>query len=50
VRIKKAAVDSGEVVTMKEGDIIVMRGVTHTSKNKSTLPAVTAFILIDAAP
>jgi quercetin dioxygenase-like cupin family protein len=42
--------DSGQVVTMKEGDIIVMRGVTHTWKNKSTTrPAVTAFILIDAA-
>jgi quercetin dioxygenase-like cupin family protein len=43
-------VDSGQVVTMKQGDIIVMRGVTHTWKNKSTLPAITAFILIDAAP
>jgi quercetin dioxygenase-like cupin family protein len=47
--------DSGQVVTMKQGDIIfmrgVMRGVTHTWKNKSTTrPAVTAFILIDAAP
>jgi quercetin dioxygenase-like cupin family protein len=42
--------DSGQVVTMKQGDIIVMRGVTHTWKNKSALPAVTAFILIDAAP
>ena len=42
--------DSGQVVTMKQGDIVVMRGVTHTWKNKSTLPAVTAFILIDAAP
>jgi quercetin dioxygenase-like cupin family protein len=41
--------DSGQVVTMKQGDIIVMRGVTHTWKNKSALPAV-AFILIDAAP
>jgi quercetin dioxygenase-like cupin family protein len=25
--------DSGQVVTMKQGDIIVMRGVTHTWKN-----------------
>jgi len=31
--------DSGQVVTMKQGDIVVMRGVTHTWKNKSTLPA-----------
>jgi len=42
--------DSGQVVTMKQGEIIVMRGVTHCWKNKSTVPAVTAFILIDAAP
>ena len=42
--------DSGQVVTMKQGDIIVMRGVTHTWKNKSTTrSAVTAFILIDSA-
>jgi hypothetical protein len=27
-----------------------MRGVTHCWKNKSTVPAVTAFILIDATP
>jgi quercetin dioxygenase-like cupin family protein len=43
--------DSGQVVTMKQGDIIVMRGVTHAWRNKSSaVPAVTAFILIDAAP
>ena len=42
--------DSGQVVTMKQGDIIVMRGVTHCWKNNSTVPAVTAFILIDAVP
>src|SRR6476619_1064884 len=42
--------DSGQVVTMKQGDIIIMRGVTHNWKNKSTVPAVTAFILIDATP
>jgi quercetin dioxygenase-like cupin family protein len=42
--------DSGQVVTMRQGDVIVMRGVTHNWKNKSTVAAVTAFILIDAAP
>ena len=42
--------DSGQVVTMKQGEIIVMRGVTHCWKNKGAVPAVTAFILIDAAP
>ena len=35
---------------MKQGDIIVMRGVTHCWKNNSMVPAVTAFILIDAVP
>ena len=28
--------DSGQVVTMKQGDIIVMRGVTHCWKNNSS--------------
>jgi quercetin dioxygenase-like cupin family protein len=42
--------DSGQVVTMKQGDVIVMRGVTHCWKNNGTIPAIMAFILIDAAP
>jgi quercetin dioxygenase-like cupin family protein len=42
--------DRGQVITMRQGDFVIMRGVTHNWKNKSTLPAVTAFILIDAAP
>jgi quercetin dioxygenase-like cupin family protein len=29
--------DSGLVVTMRQGDVIVMRGVTHNWKNKSTM-------------
>jgi len=28
---------------MKQGEIIVMRGVTHCWKNKGAVPAVTAF-------
>jgi quercetin dioxygenase-like cupin family protein len=40
--------DGGEVVHMKAGDVIVMRGITHCWKNKASVPAVTAFILIDA--
>jgi hypothetical protein len=40
----------GRSVTMKQGDIVIMRGVTHNWKNRSTIPAVTAIILIDAAP
>jgi quercetin dioxygenase-like cupin family protein len=42
--------DSGQVVTMKQGDVIVMRGVTHCWKNNGTILAIMAFILIDAAP
>jgi quercetin dioxygenase-like cupin family protein len=40
--------DSGEVVHMKAGDVIVMRGVTHCWRNTGSVPAVTAFILLDA--
>ena len=42
--------DTGQVVTMKQGDVIVMRGVTHCWKNNGMIPAIMAFILIDAAP
>ncbi|HZC81183.1 MAG TPA: cupin domain-containing protein [Nitrospiraceae bacterium] len=43
-------VDSGEVVHLKPGDIVVQRGTMHTWVNKGSVPAVTAFILIDAKP
>jgi quercetin dioxygenase-like cupin family protein len=42
--------DSGEVVHMKAGDVIVMRGITHCWRNTGSVPAVTAFILLDAEP
>jgi uncharacterized cupin superfamily protein len=42
--------DSGEVVHLKVGDIVVQRGTMHTWVNKGSVPAVTAFILIDAKP
>ena len=42
--------DSGEVVHLKPGDIVVQRGSMHTWVNKGSVPAVTAFILIDAKP
>jgi quercetin dioxygenase-like cupin family protein len=42
--------DSNQVVHMKAGDVIVMRGVTHTWINRSERPAVTAFVLLDAQP
>jgi quercetin dioxygenase-like cupin family protein len=42
--------DSGEVVHMKPGDIVVQRGTMHAWVNNGPAPAVFAFILIDAAP
>ena len=42
--------DSGEVVHLKSGDAVVQRGTMHTWVNKGSVPAVTAFILIDAKP
>jgi quercetin dioxygenase-like cupin family protein len=42
--------DSGEVVHMREGDICVQRGTMHAWVNTGSVPAVFAFILIDAEP
>ena len=42
--------DSGEVVHMKPGDIVVQRGTMHAWVNNGQAPAVFAFILIDADP
>ena len=42
--------DSGEVVHMKQGDIVVQRGTMHAWVNNGSAPAVFAFILIDAEP
>jgi uncharacterized cupin superfamily protein len=42
--------ENDEVVHMKPGDVVVQRGTTHTWVNRGTVPAVTAFILIDANP
>lgn len=42
--------DEGEVVHLKPGDVIVQRGTSHTWINRGSVPAVTAFILIDAQP
>ena len=42
--------DSGEVVHLKPGDVVVQRGTMHTWVNRGSVPAVTAFILIDAKP
>jgi hypothetical protein len=35
---------------MKPGDVLVQRGTIHTWVNKGSVPAVTAFILLDAKP
>jgi uncharacterized cupin superfamily protein len=40
--------DSGEVVHLKAGDVVIQRGTLHTWINKGPAAAVTAFILIDA--
>ncbi len=42
--------DSGEIVHMKHGDIVVQRGTMHAWVNNGSAPAVFAFILIDAQP
>ena len=42
--------DSSEIVHMKPGDIVVQRGTMHAWVNRGTVPAVFAFVLIDADP
>src|SRR5260370_29228094 len=42
--------DSGEVIHLKSGDVVVQRGTMHTWVNRGSVPAVTAFILIDPQP
>ena len=42
--------DDGKTVHLTQGDIIVQRGTMHAWFNKGTVPAVFAFILIDAKP
>ena len=42
--------DSGEIVHMKPGDIVVQRGTMHAWVNNGPMPCVFAFILIDADP
>ena len=42
--------DNVETVHLKPGDVVVQRGTIHTWVNRGSVPAVTAFILIDARP
>jgi len=37
-------------VHLKSGDVMIQRGTIHTWLNRGSVPAVTAFILIDAKP
>jgi hypothetical protein len=39
-----------EVVHLKPGDVMIQRGTIHTWVNRGSVPAVIAFILIDAKP
>jgi quercetin dioxygenase-like cupin family protein len=40
--------DDGEVVKLTPGDVVIQRGTIHTWINRGSVPAVTAFVLIDA--
>jgi quercetin dioxygenase-like cupin family protein len=42
--------DGDEVAHLKPGDVVVQRGTMHTWVNRGAVPAVFAFILIDAKP
>jgi quercetin dioxygenase-like cupin family protein len=42
--------EGGEVAHLKPGDVMIQRGTIHTWVNKGSVPAVIAFILIDAKP
>lgn len=44
-----AVLDEDEVL-MKAGDVLVQRGTSHAWSNRSDLPAVVGFILVDALP
>ena len=42
--------DSGEVVHLKSGDVLLNRGMMHTWVNKGSVPAIMAAAMIDANP
>ena len=44
-----AMMDDGEVL-LTAGDVLVQRGTNHAWSNRTSEPAVVAFVLIDAAP
>ncbi len=44
-----AMMDEGEAL-LKAGDVLVQRGTNHSWSNRTSKPAVVAFVLIDAEP
>jgi mannose-6-phosphate isomerase-like protein (cupin superfamily) len=44
-----AMMDDGEVL-LKAGDVLIQRGTNHAWSNRTSEPAVVAFVLIDAEP
>jgi quercetin dioxygenase-like cupin family protein len=42
--------DSGEVVTVRGGDVVIQRGTNHVWHNRGTAPCRFAWILLDARP
>ena len=44
-----AMMDEGEVL-LKAGDVLIQRGTNHAWSNRTSEPAVVAFVLIDAEP
>ncbi len=44
-----ALMDEGEVL-LRTGDVLVQRGTNHAWSNRGSVPAVVAFVLVDAAP
>jgi quercetin dioxygenase-like cupin family protein len=42
--------ENDEVIHLQPGDVVVQRGTVHTWVNRGSVPAVTAFILMDATP
>jgi uncharacterized cupin superfamily protein len=42
--------ESGEVVHLKPGDVLIQRGGLHTWVNNGTVPAVGAAVMVDAKP
>jgi hypothetical protein len=42
-------VDDGEIVTLKQHDVVIQNGTRHAWRNRTSAPATMAFVLIGAA-